>query len=223
MNVSDALESRISCRQFKPDPIPEDLVRRLLDGASRSPSNGNIQPWHAYALTGAPLKALVDDVGERMKDMPRGEGTEFEPYPQPMPPKYKERAFKCGEDLYATIGVARDDKPGRIAQFRRNFRLFDAPVGIFLYVDRCMGVANWADVGMFAQSLMLLAREYGLHTCPQCAWAQWHGAVGEHLNPPDELMLYCGIGLGYMDEDAPINTLRTDREPVDGFAKLVGF
>jgi nitroreductase len=125
--------------------------------------------------------------------------------------------------MYATINVTRDDKAGRVAQFRRNFELFGAPVGLFVYMDRTMGAPQWADTGMFLQSIMLMAREHGLHTCPQEAWGQWHETIASHLNPPDNWMLFCGIALGYMNKSAPINSLRTDRASVDDITTFVGF
>ena len=148
---------------------------------------------------------------------------EYRVYPKDLKNPYKSRQFKCGEDLYATINVAREDRHARLRQFRCNFEFFGAPVGLFVYLDRSMGPPQWADCGMFLQSLMLMARQHGLHTCAQEAWGQWFVTVANHLNPPDELMLFCGVALGFMDETAPINRLRTDRAPVDEFAVMKGF
>jgi len=215
MNVSEALATRISCRAFRPDPVDSETVRAIIDGARFAPSGGNLQPWSLFAVSGDPLARIFDDVRAKMSDTPRGETPEYNVYPPDLKEPYAARRFKCGEDLYASIGIERDDKPGRIRQFRRNFEMFGAPVGLFVYIDRTMGPPQWSDVGMFLQSVMLLAREHGLHTCAQEAWAQWHTTIDEHLKPPAEWMLFCGIALGYMDEDHPINTLRTERAPVD--------
>ena len=223
MKVSDALRSRITCRAFAGDPVAEATLRRILEAARRSPSGGNLQPWRLWALTGAPLTALLKDVEAEMETAPMGHPPEYEIYPPKLKDPYNARRRKCGEDMYATIGVTREDKAGRLAQFRRNFAFFGAPVGLFVYIDRTMGPPQWADTGMFLQSLMLAAREEGLHTAPQEAWAMWSALVARHLNPPEELMLFCGVGLGAMDEAAPINALRTDRAPVDEFAELRGF
>ncbi len=223
MNVSEALETRISCRAFLPTPVPEATLRAILAGAARAPSGGNLQPWHIYAAGGPVLAAILAEVKERMKGTPRGDGPEYAIYPPGLKEPYAARRFKCGEDLYATIGVERADKAGRVAQFKRNFEFFGAPVGLFVYIDRTMGPPQWADCGMYLQSLMLLAREYGLHTCPQESWAQWHRTVASHLSPPDELMLFCGVALGHMDESAPVNRLRTDRAGLDDFARFFGF
>jgi nitroreductase len=119
--------------------------------------------------------------------------------------------------------ACREDKSGRLGHFARNFRFFDAPVALFFAIDRQMGVGQWADLGMFMQSIMLLAREAGLHSCAQEAWALWHKTIAEFVAMPPELMLFCGMGLGYMDEAKPINGLRTERAPLAEFATLEGF
>lgn len=215
MHVSKALATRISCRSFKPDPVDRETVRAIINGARYAPSGGNLQPWRLFAVSGEPLARLFADIRERMTETPRGEPPEYKVYPPDLKEPYAARRFKCGEDLYASIGIERDDKPGRIRQFRRNFEMFGAPIGLFVYIDRTMGPPQWSDVGMFLQSLMLLAREHGLHTCAQEAWAQWHSTIDDHLKPPAEWMLFCGVALGYMDEDHPVNTLRTERASVD--------
>ena len=221
MNVSDALTSRIACRAFKPDPVSRETVRSILGAARQAPSGGNLQPWHVFVLTGPALAGLISDVAERSVTTPRGVQTQYDVYPKGLKQPYADRRFKCGEDLYATLGIAREDKAGRIGQFMRNFSFFGAPVGLFFYLDRTMGPPQWADTGIFLQSVMLMAREHGLHTCPQEAWAQWHEAVAAHVDPPDAWMLFCGMALGYMDEEAPVNRLRTERAAVDEIATFL--
>ena len=223
MKVSEALQSRISCRAFLPKPVPKAVVRGIIEGAARAPSGGNLQPWHVYASSGAALEALLADVAKRMAEKPRGDGLEYDIYPNDLKEPYLKRRSKCGEDLYQTIGVTREDKAGRLRQFKRNFEFFGAPVGLFIYLDRTMEPPQWADCGMFMQSLMLLAREHGLHTCPQESWAQWYKTVAGHLEPPEELMLFCAVALGTMDEAANVNGLRTERAELDEFARFVGF
>lgn len=223
MKVSEALKSRITCRAFLDKPVPEATVRQILEEAKYAPSGGNLQPWHVYVLTGKKLEEFLAIVAEKQKDNPFGEGTEYDIYPKGLTEPYKARRFKCGEDMYATIGVSREDKAGRLQQFARNFRFFDAPVAMFFAIDRQMGLGQWSDLGMFVQSVMLAAREHGLHTAAQEAWAIWYKTVSEFVQMPEELMLFCGLGLGYMDESAPINQLRTDRAPLEEFATLSGF
>lgn len=223
MKVSEALRSRVTCRAFLPDPPEEAVLRRLVDLAKHAPSGGNLQPWRVYVLGGGALKALLAAVAAARETHPMGLPPEYAIYPSPLIEPYDSRRRKCAEDMYATIGVARGDRAGRRAQFARNFGFFGAPVGLFLYLDRNMGPPQWADAGMFLQSLMLAAREEGLHTCPQEAWAMWSDLVGAHTGAPANLMLFCGLGIGHMDVDAPINSLRTDRAPPEEFAEFIGF
>ncbi len=223
MKVSEALDSRISCRAFLPDTVPAKTIREILSGAARAPSGGNLQPWQVFAVAGEALDAIKQDVAATMADLPRGEPWEYQVYPNPLKEPYAARRFKCGEDLYDLIGVTRENKAGRRDQFRRNFELFGAPVGLFVYLDRSMGAPQWADAGMFLQSIMLLAREHGLHSCAQEAWGQWHSLLTRHLEPPKDWMFFCAIALGKMDETAPINRLRTDRAEVEEFTQMFGF
>jgi len=223
VDVFEALNSRISCRAFLPDPVPRATVEKLLEQAQQAPSGGNLQPWHIFALTGTALEDLVGEVHETMKDQPRGETPAYRIYPQGLKQPYFDRRDKCGEDLYAAINVTREDKQGRLQQFRRNFELFGAPVGLFLYLDKTMGPPQWADAGMFLQSFMLAARQEGLHTCAQESWSRWPQTVAKHVQPPADLMLFCGIALGHMDVLAPVNKLRTERAGVKNFASFKGF
>ncbi len=223
MSVSEAIDSRMSCRAFLPTPVPGALIRELLEAAKRAPSGGNVQPWHVYAVAGEPLEQLRAIIRAKLPEQPMGEGSEYNMYPPNMTEPYRSRRFKCGEDLYATIRIARENRAGRLQQFARNFDFFGAPAALFFAIDRQMGADQWSDVGMFMQSIMLLARERGLHTCAQEAWSLWYRTLGEFLAFPPELMLFCGLAIGYRDESAPINRLRTDRAPLREFASFRGF
>lgn len=223
MNVSDALASRVSCRAFLPTPVPAATVRAILDAARQAPSGGNLQPWQVVALTGIPLTELIARVKSRIPVHPRGETPEYDIYPPALWEPFRSRRYKCGEDLYATIDVKREDKLGRLLQFARNYEFFGAPVGLLFFLDRRLGPPQWSDVGMYMQSVMLLARERGLHTCAQEAWSVWHGTVREFLGMSQHLLLFSGMALGWRDESAPINSLRTERAPMDDFAILRGF
>jgi nitroreductase len=223
MKVSEALESRMSCRAFLPDPVPEATIRQILTAASRAPSGGNLQPWFVDVLTGAPLAALVERIRTLVPEHPLGYPSEYPVYPSPLGEPYRARRYQNGEDLYATIGIPRGDRPARLRQFARNYSGFGAPVMLFICIDRGMGSAQWSDMGMFMQSIMLLAREHGLHTCPQESWSGWYREVAEAVALPAGRMLFSGIALGYRDESAPINRLRTTRAPLEEFASLRGF
>ncbi|MFC4310732.1 nitroreductase [Steroidobacter flavus] len=223
MNVTSAVTSRISCRAFLDTPVPKQTLVDILECAKRAPSGGNLQPWLVYALTGQPLADFLATIRSKQSLLPVGEGTEYNIYPPELHDPYRARRFKCGEDLYATINVPRSDRPARLRQFARNYEFFGAPVGLFFCIDRRMGQDQWADVGMFMQTVMLLARERGLHTCAQEAWAVWHKTIAEVLSLPPHVMLFSGMALGYMDESAPINSLRIERAVLEEFATLRGF
>jgi nitroreductase len=224
VDVSEALATRMICRAFLPTPVPAATVRAILDAAKQSPSGGNLQPWRVYALAGAELAGLVALVRSRIPATPRGEEpVEYAVYPANLWEPFRSRRYKCGEDLYATIDVKREDKLGRLMQFARNFEFFGAPVGLMFCLDRRLGPPQWSDVGMYMQSVMLLAREHGLDTCAQEAWSAWHRTVREYLALPPDLMLFSGMALGYCDRSAPINRLRTERSALDEFAELRGF
>jgi nitroreductase len=222
MKVSEAITTRITTRAFLDKPVSGDVLRSILETAKRAPSGGNLQPWHVWVLGGEEMARFKALIKAKMAVSPRGEGTEYQIYPPELKEPYKARRFKCGEDMYATINVTREDKFGRLLNFARNFEFFGAPAAYFFAIDRQMQQGQWADLGMFMQSIMLLAREHGLHTCPQEAWAIWHKTAGEFFAIPPELMLFCGMGIGHMDEAHPINTLRTDRAPLGEFATFVG-
>ena len=223
MKVSAALDSRMSCRAFLPTPVPEARLRQILTAASRAPSGGNLQPWYVDVLTGAPLMALLARVSPLIAQHPLGYSSEYPVYPSPLGEPYRTRRHRNGEDLYATIGVPREDRPARLRQYARNFEGFGAPVIMFVSIDRGMGSAQWSDVGMFMQSVMLLAREHGLDTCPQESWSGWYREVAEAIVLPPQRMLFAGISVGYRDPSAPINRLRTDRAPLEEFATFRGF
>jgi nitroreductase len=223
VNVSEAVESRTSCRAFLPTPVPGSTVRAILDAARRTPSGGNLQPWHVFALAGEPLADLLATIRGKLPTHPRGDGAEYDVYPAKLGEPYRTRRFRVGEDMYATIGISREDKLGRLLQFARNYEFFGAPVGLFFCIDRQMGPPQWSDLGMYMQTVMLLAREQGLHSCAQEAWCVWHRTVGEFLALPPGLMLFAGMALGHRDPDAPINRLKSERAPLEEFASLRGF
>ncbi len=225
MDVRDAIASRYSRRAFHPDkPVSQEIVREILERAARAPSGGNVQPWFVHAIAGERLEALKAQLRPRFaNELPRGEGGEYDIYPRELKEPYYGRRARVGNQLYTTLGVPREDRPARYRQFARNYLFYDAPVGLFVLIDRTMGPPQWSDVGSFIENIMLLARAYGLHTCAQEAWTNWHKTLKAFLPVPPELILFCGIALGYADEDAPINRWRSEREAVDSFTRFEGF
>ncbi len=219
--VAEAVLGRISARAFLARPVERAVVEALLGLAARAPSGGNLQPWRVDVLSGEPLAALRAEARSALGSARAG--MELKVYPSPLPEPYRSLRHSSGEALYEAIGIPREDRPARLAQFARNFEAFGAPVLLLFSIDRIFDRPQWAHLGMFMQTLMLLAHERGLATCPQEAWAAVHDVVARHIELPEARILYCGMALGYADPDAPINGLRTEREPVEGFATFRGF
>jgi nitroreductase len=216
MNVTDAVNARKSVRAFRPDPVDDATIAQLLTTASRAPSGGNVQPWRVFVVNGDSMSRFR----EFLKDHSPG-ATAYDIYPSPLMEPYRSARFKVGEDMYATLGIEREDRSGRLGQFKKNLDFFGAPAAFFCFIDRSMGRPQWSDLGMFLQTFMLLAQEAGLDTCPQEAWAVHEPAVSEFVGAGDGLQIFCGVAIGYADADAPINSLITDREPLDVFTKFV--
>lgn len=217
--VTDALMSRITCRAYLDKAVPEDVLKRIFKAAQRSPSGGNLQPWNVHVLTGGKLKAFVGDVMGKAMSM-RVEKETHPAYPSPLWEPHRSWRYKLGEDMYALLGIEKDDKPARIMQVAENFKFFGAPVGVVITTDKRMNAPQYMDIGIYLQSLMLLAREEGLHTAPQGAWRNWPDTARDHLDFPDEQEVLVGLSLGYGDADAPVNDLYSDRAAL---ADLVHF
>jgi nitroreductase len=222
LKVSEAVTSRKSVRQFLPDPVDPAVIRRVLDTAARAPSGGNLQPWHVHVVGGESLARLRAIMAARIAQAPEGETMEYDIYPRDLSAPYRERRYQVGEDLYRSIGVAREDRSGRLRQFARNYAFFDAPLALFCSVDRQMGPPQWADLGMFLQTVMLLLREAGLHSCAQECWARYAHTVGEFLALPAGRMLFCGMAIGHEDPVAPINQWRSARAAREDFVQFDG-
>ena len=168
MDVFEAVDSRIACRWFLDRPVDAKIVRDLIARAARAASGGNLQSWQVYALAGAPLAALKRKVAAHIAGRdPRHDDAEYPIYPKTMWEPYKSRREEHGVQLYGALGVARDDAEGRLAQYKRNFEFFNAPVALFIAIDRKLGPGQWADLGGYIHALAFLARGYGLDTCPQ--------------------------------------------------------
>ncbi len=221
MNVEDAIRSRFSTRAFLDTAVTEADLRALLDLARWSPSGGNCQPWHVYALSGESMTRFKAETAKAMAENPMGEEGEFHIYPPAIKEPYRTRRFECGEALYRSIAIPREDKMGRLMQLARNYEFFGAPAAFFFALDRQMGPGQWAHLGMLMQTIALAAEGRGLATCMQEAWARRHSLVRTFFSVPDELQLYCGMAIGYADMSAPINGWRTTRAPVDEFATFL--
>jgi nitroreductase len=223
VSVSEALETRFSCRAFLDTPVAEADLKYLIETAVRAPSGGNLQPWHMWAVQGDPLQEFIADIDNKMAETPGGEGSEYHIYPPDLKSPYDDRRRDIGERMYETLGIAREDKMGRMMQMARNFQFFGAPCAMFFAIDKTMQEGQWSDMGMIIQSIMLLARERGLHSCPQEAWALWAPSIKTFLNIPDNMTFFCALAIGYADPDAEINKLQSPRAPMDQVIDYIGF
>jgi nitroreductase len=220
--VDEALRSRRSVRAFLPTPLPRDTIEAILDVAARAPSGTNTQPWKVHVLTGQSklalsraIRAAHDDPAERARHT-----EEYAYYPTEWKSPYIDRRRKVGWDLYALLGIGRNDKERMHAQHGRNYDFFGAPVGLMFTIDRVLQQGSWLDYGMFLQSIMVAARGRGLDTCPQAAFTQYHRIIAAHLGLSEHEMVVCGMSLGHADPTAVENSLHTEREPVSGFARF---
>ena len=220
MKVSEAVVTRRSVRAFSDRSVDPALLRKLLTLAARSPSGGNTQPWNIHVVTDEALTRLKTVMADAITQAPRGEGGEYEIYPATLPDVARARIGAAGEALYGVLGVERSDREARREWFARNFRFFDAPVGLFCFVERGAGLSQWADLGMYLQTLMLLLREEGLDSCAQECWAMYPRTVQAFVGAPDSQMLFAGMAIGWKDDAHPINRLVTERAELDEFARF---
>lgn len=221
-NFADLAARRRTVRGFLPDPVPRAVVADLLTQARMAPSGANLQPGRFIALTGAPLAALVDALRAAIAQK-RPQVAEYGYFPDPLPPHLKARQRAAGYALYAALGIERRDLDGRRAQFRHNYRFFNAPVGVVVTIDRAMGPGCYMDLGMAIQTFMLAATARDYATCPIGALASYGDLMHEHLALPTGELVVCGIALGREDPDAPANRSRTDRASLDEFGEFRGF
>lgn len=221
--VDQAITTRMSARAFTSQPVPREVLTQLLELAARSPSGTNTQPWKVYVLQGQSRDSLVEkvcvahDAIRANPDMANEYREAYDYYPEKWVSPFIDRRRENGWSLYGLLGIGKGDKDKMHAQHQRNYRFFDAPVGLMFTLDRVMGRGSLVDYGMFLQTLMVAARGHGLHTCPQAAWNGFAKIILPHMGAGDNEMLVCGMALGYADESDIVNTFRTPRESVVSF------
>ena len=217
MKVSEAVVARRSIRSFLDTPVSDEQISQLIEKAARAPSGGNVQPWRVFVINGPSMPKFL----QFLTDTDPRETPAYEIYPKELPSPYRDSRFKVGEDMYKLLNIPRDDKPSRFAHLARNFKFFDAPAAFFCFIDKTMGPPQWSDLGMFLQTFMLLAQEEGLDTCAQEAWANRSQAVANFVGAEDNLMLFCGMAIGHKNPEADVNSLVSDRAPLETWAKFV--
>ncbi len=219
MNVTEAVTSRRSVRQFLDKPVDLETLRRVMDTARWAASGCNYQPWEATILTGEPLKALQ----EKMQATPPQQA-EYDWSAPGQEDAYTERLHGISRGMFGALGIARDDGEARMAAMARNTVSFGAPAVLFCYFPRLMKEAQWSDTGMWLQTVALLLREEGLDSCFQEYMALWADVIRDHIGIDKErYMFFCGMAIGYRDEDAPINNFERERVALDDQVKFVGF
>jgi nitroreductase len=217
MKVSEAVAKRSSVRSFLNKSISTELIKDLLTKSSRAASGGNLQPWKIFVIN----DSAMNDFLEFQKSWTEPEVPAYDIYPQKLKEPYRTSRFELGEQMYEILGIGREDKEARLSQVMENFRFFGAPCAFFCFIDRQMGPPQWSDLGMFLQTFMLLAKESGLDTCAQEAWSVKHDSVSKFVNAEDSDILFCGMAIGYRDEAAAVNSLKSKRRPLNEWAKFL--
>ena len=218
MNILEALQRRKSVRAFLNKEIEKEKIDAILSAASHSPSGANMQPWQVAVVSGDTKEKLQLQIENKFRKGERGTA-DYQYYPKKWVNPYKLRRINCGRQLYSTLDIARSDKQARLDQWAANYRSFDAPVMLLFFMDTSMETGSFIDYGMFLQSIMLSALEYGLATCPQASLSDYPEIIKTELGYPKNFTLLCGMALGYEDKEALINSYRTQREEVSSFTR----
>ena len=228
VTIQQAMDSRMSARAFTQQAVSQEVITDILHMASRAPSGTNTQPWKVYVLQGESRNSLVTKVcaaHDEIRAHPEKAADyreAYDYYPEKWVSPYIDRRRENGWSLYGLLGIGKADKDKMHLQHQRNYKFFDAPVGLMFTLDKVMGRGSLVDYGMFLQSVMLAARAHGLHTCPQAAWNGFATIILPHVGAGPDEMLVCGMALGYADDKDIVNTFRTPRETVASFTHWLG-
>ena len=228
--VDQAIISRKSVRAYLDKPVDKSIITDILQVAARAPSGNNIQPWNVIALSGkvknSLSQAIISEIHSALannKFSLQNYPYEFDYYPQEWIEPFISRRRKVGFDLFQKAGIARDDKVGRQKLYEDNFWFFRAPVGLLFLMNRIHNQGALIDIGGFIQNVSIAARARGLDTCPQAIFSSMHKIIYQHLNIEKDMMLICGMALGYSNSNHPVNQLTTERVPVTEFTRFAGF
>jgi nitroreductase len=223
--IDAAIESRMSVRAFLPRPVAKSDIESILQGARVSTPGLNTKPWKVYVLQGASRDALVEKVSAAHRAIYADPlvaaqyPEEYPYYPEKWFSPYIDRRRENGWGLYGLLGIVKGEKDKMHAQHARNYRFFDAPVGLMFTVNRAAGLASLTDYGVFLQNVMLAARQHELSTCPQAAWNGFANIILPHVGAAANEMLVCGMSLGYADDSHVVNSFHTPREAVESFTR----
>ena len=220
MNIKQLIKSRYSVRSFLDKDVDFEKVKSILDTANSAPSGGNIQPWKVYVLGNNSKNKLVTQALNNY-DTGVQEDIEYEIYPKSLAEEYKKRRSQCAADMYEALSIARNDIDTRLKQVRENFKFFGAPIGMIVTIDKSFAQNGWGHVGMFLQNLWLTAINEGLGVCLQESWSIYPKTVKKVIDCPDNEIIWCGIAMGYPNNEDPINNYRTSRDSIDKFASFI--
>ncbi|EJF94229.1 nitroreductase [Bartonella taylorii] len=220
IDIFQSILSRKSIRAFTNQEVSQETIKEILKFASRAPSGTNLQPWQVIVLTGNVLQQVGQELSQLVLSGVKGE-REVHYYPRQWREPYLSRRRKIGLDLYKSLGIQKDEQEKMLQQRARNFSFFGAPVGLLFTMDHDMEMGSWLDLGMFMQTIMLAARGFGLDTCPQAAFADYHKQIRTLLSVPFDRHIICGMALGYRDMNAPENNFETEREAIENFVRFV--
>lgn len=220
LDIFQSILTRKSIRAFTKQPVLQETIEEILKFAARAPSGTNLQPWQVIVLRGDVLQKLGQELSRLVLSGVEGE-REYHYYPRQWREPYLSRRRKVGLDLYKSLGIQKGEQEKMLHQKARNFSFFGAPVGLLFTMDRDMEIGSWLDLGMFMQTIMLAARGFGLDTCPQAAFADYHKQIRTFLSVPSNRHIICGMALGYRDKSAPENNFETEREPIENFVRFI--
>ena len=213
-DFENLVRSRRSIRGFLPTPVPRELLIEALSLAQLAPSNSNIQPWRLFLMEGDSLERLREALRVEVKANPR--------VLAPLPASFREYRRALGTIVYGSIGIARDDEAGRVKASLRNYEFFGAPMAGILCMHRDLGLVDAVGVGMYLQTLVLGLTARGIGTCVQAALTTYPEVIRRELAIPDELVILCGLSLGYADPHFPMNHLQIPKQPVDKNVSILG-
>jgi nitroreductase len=224
-DVTDAIRSRMSTRAFRQEPVAPQTIGDILQAAIEVSPARYMRHWKVYVLQGASRDALVQKVCAAHDAIYADPALtaeyreEYDYYPERWVSPYLDRRRENGWGLYGLLGIAKGEKDKMHAQHHRNFRFFDAPVGLMFTLDRELARGSLIEYGMFLQGIMAAARSRGLDTCPQAAWNGFAKIILPHIGAQDGEMLVCGMSLGLGDGTHIVNTFHTPRVPVRDFTR----
>ena len=221
MDVIEAIKTRKSVRSFRKKKVPLNTVKNILKLASLSPSGSNTQPWNVHILLGDSLNKFSDEMEKEFLQNNKNLKLERLNYMKIYRSPYQERRRKVGWDLYKILNIEKGDYKKTLKFHSQNYRFFNAPVGLIFSIEKDLGWMSWLDYGMFLQNICLISRSHGLHTCPQAAWGLVYKKANKVLKLKRNYTVHCGMAIGFENQKNKINNLKTEREKVENFSKVL--